>query len=231
MKYTILIFSALLFLLNQQQQASAAVVITYRGQNPNVIGLDSGFYDTPFDIDNNGVADLVFHSNGILASLLPLNGTRYVGFIDPTQFYSDQVAPVQFGQYITADGPFPMPNTQWVLGNEHGQTAGFLLGYADHGGGLMQYANAYIGVEFRRGTDVHYGWIKYIGFGVLQIPFYINGNLIGYVNGSKAPGGNVDAWGWETTPGVGLVAGVPEPGRTLLGLIGMGQILFRRRRF
>jgi len=89
---------------------------------------------------------------------------------------------------------------------------------------LMQAVDAYIGVEFMAWDGVHYGWIQYTGYGVAQVPVRgPNGEILGY---TMIPllGGFVDSWGWETQPGLSIIAGaIPEPSTTLL--VGTGTPL------
>ena len=148
-------------------------------------------------------------------------------FIDPTAFFDSQVVPVSVGAEIGPSSSFPyldpffpgfgaLPGA-WHSGGESADPAGFLLGYGTSG--FMQYSNAYIGVEFMAADGIHYGWIQYQGFSVAY-PFAIN-----------VPGGWVNSWGWETTPGVPIIAGsVPEPGRLLLLICSLAARVLRRRR-
>ncbi|MBL9130005.1 MAG: PEP-CTERM sorting domain-containing protein, partial [Verrucomicrobiaceae bacterium] len=76
-----------------------------------------------------------------------------------------------------------------------------------------------------------YGWIKYVGFAVAQVPLLgPNGEILGYTLGINSPGGFVDEWGYETTPNTPIFAGTPEPGRGVLMLVAGTVTLLRRRR-
>lgn len=218
----------MIMLLLLPSGTKAAVVVTQRGSSPYV--MEPGVItDRTLDVDGDGTADFRFINSGLLAQLITLGNNRVVGFIDPLLQLSDQVVPVQFGHYITPEGPFPgNPVGTWHRSTDNGGNT-LLLGYA--GSGLMQFANAYIAVEFERAGSTHYGWIQYVGFSVYQFPFIgPDGQIWGYVNGANTPGGIVDSWGWETTPNLGLPAGVPEPGRSCLMSSGLVLCLMRRRR-
>lgn len=198
--------------------ADAAVVVTYRGNNPNVLPLGlTG--TTRFDINGDGTDDLRFTSNGFFASLNTLGDNRVSAFIDTTGFYTPQVVPASLGMEIGASSSFPyfsLPGA-WHSGADSGSPNGLLLGYDTSG--FMQFSNAHIAVEFRADDGIHYGWIQYMGFSVAT-PFAIN-----------TPGGFVDSWGWETEPGVPIFAGqVPEPTQSVLLWIGLATMLARRHR-
>ncbi len=214
-----------LTLLLLTTRSEAAVVVTQRGASQNV--LEAYFLsDRTLDIDGDGTADFRFINSGLQALLMTLGTNRVSGFIDPLQMLSDQVIPVSFGHYITPEGPFP--GGDWHRSTDNGGNF-LLLGYADSG--IMQFANGYIAVEFQRAGSTHYGWIQYVGFSVYQFPFIgPDGQIWGYVNGANTPGGIVDSWGWETTPGASLQAGVPEPNRALFCLLGAAAFIIRRRR-
>lgn len=69
-------------------------------------------------------------------------------------------------------------------------------------GGPFWETNAYLGVSLIINETTHYGWI--------QID-----------NPNAFPGGTITGFAYETTPGVGIVAGaVPEPSSLILFLIG-----------
>ena len=83
------------------------------------------------------------------------------------------------------------------------------------GGGPIQFQLAtpgYMGFAFRQTVagPVYYGWLQ----------LTIN-------NGSP---GTIKDWAYESVAGVGIVTGVPEPGRALLLFFGMCITFFRRKR-
>ena len=174
---------------------------------------------TPFDINADGIFDFQFSSNGLFASFDTYGTNRASAFIDPTLFYEHQIVPVTFGVEIGANSSFPYTSLPgaWHSASEIPYPPGFLLGYATSG--FMQYARAYIAVEFLAADGIHYGWIQYEGFSVAR-PLALN-----------TPGGFVDSWGWETQPNTPIFAGqTPEPSRVVYLLLGMTPLLRRRRR-
>ncbi len=67
---------------------------------------------------------------------------------------------------------------------------------------------SYIGMRFDPGDGWHYGWVGGVRDGLYFEAF---------------------AWGYETTPGVAIPAGAPEPGTLALLAFGAGALLRRRR--
>ncbi|MBL9182852.1 MAG: hypothetical protein JNN17_11990 [Verrucomicrobiaceae bacterium] len=234
-----IIFTCLL-MLPPLPKAAAAVVVTYRGSNPNVLPVFlTGA--TPFDINADGINDLLFTSNGLFAALQTYGTNRISAFVDLSGFYSPQVVPAALGSEIGPGSSFDYADPfvpgfgnipgRWHHGTDSGSPNGFLLGYSNSG--FMQYANGYIGIEFMAADGIHYGWIQYEGFAVAQVPLYgLNGEILGYTQGiSGAQGGFVNSWGWETAPNMPIIAGsVPEPGRVALSIFAFISSFLRRKR-
>lgn len=71
---------------------------------------------------------------------------------------------------------------------------------------------AYMGVEFQQAGNTYYGWA-----------------LLNIVSGQ--PAGQIEAWAWETRPGVPILAGaVPEPSTWTLMIGGLLFLYARRKR-
>lgn len=89
-------------------------------------------------------------------------------------------------------------------------------GSATHlGGGPLQFQLAtpgYMGFAFRQnvGGPLYYGWLQ----------FTIN----------NASPGVIHDWAYESVSGVGIVTGIPEPGRALLLVFGACSAFLRRKR-
>ena len=211
---------------------NASIIVTYRGDEPNVFDFSSGIHGVnPFDINGNGTPDFFFPNNGIFASFLSDGDNRFVGRLgqtfevdNMTWTTSPLVIPLPEGTEIGPDASFPLDG-EW---HHHKDSAGpdstgFNLGYASSG--LMQLSNAYIGVEFTIDDNVHYGWIHYVGFGVAH-----EYGLPGF---PAIPGGWVNSWAYNSIPGEPIHAGqIPEP-RTyalLAGLAALGLAALRLRR-
>ena len=81
--------------------------------------------------------------------------------------------------------------------------------YPGYGSELPNGSPTYLGVRFNPGDGIHFGWI-----GVMR-----SLNVL-----------DAFAWGYETTPGVPIAAGVPEPGTLALLAIGVAGVVTKRRR-
>ena len=72
--------------------------------------------------------------------------------------------------------------------------------------------HAYMGVAFDIDGATHYGWIDLLV-------------------ASLSPGAEIYGWGYETQPGVGILAGaVPEPATSALLVAGGLLLALRRKR-
>ena len=200
-----------------------AVIVTERGGEANLFNREPPYLtDATFDLNRDGVPDFRFAGDFLVAVVHGFNGNRLVSMLSAPPDLGADVLPVQAGA---------------VLGLNTLLEAGDWLGHADNGGYwfglfLLQYEDAYIGVEFQAADGVHYGWIQYTGYGVPQFPAYDeNGNFQGFYLNWDHPGGMINSWAWETEPGKAIVAGVvPEPSAALLSLSAAVFSLLRRRR-
>jgi hypothetical protein len=199
-------------------QAGAAIVVTYRGDTPNVFTLpggDSGSStDTDFDVNGDGIADFRLHSDGyFVAAMQGYDGNRFISTPAILPNVGGRVAPVQAGSVIGPDTT-SLPG-DWFHHTDNGGASGFGLTN-------MQHVDAYIGVEFKVLDEIHYGWIHYIGFSHPEKGLVF-----------PVPGGFINSWAWETEPGVPIAAGqIPEPATVAL-LAGIGALVaavFVRRR-
>lgn len=177
--------------------AGAAVVVTYRGDAPNTFNLEFPWItDSQFDINADGIDDLRFTGDYFVSALQSHGTNRFISTLSIPPDLGGDVAPVQLGSIIGADTALLAGD--WHKHTDNGGGSGFGLNF---GSNSMQYADAYIGVEFTLADGVHYGWIQYVGFsnpktGILHTVY----------------GGYIDSWAWETQSGVPIIAGaIPEP--------------------
>ena len=205
--------------------SEASVVVTYRGNAPNPLDFDL-LRTSPFDINSDNTTDYIFYGTGLFSTFASSGNNRYVGLVDSTGFYTEQVVPIDMGSILGSDAFISYGG--WYRGDERGSQIGFLLGYGTSG--FMQFADAFIGVEFAAVDGIHYGWIQYTGFSVAKIPVYQqDGSILGYVDGINKNGGFVNSWGYETIPGKAIAAGIiPEPAMPLLAVVS-SLLMFRRR--
>jgi hypothetical protein len=193
--------------------AEAAVVVTYRGDAPNVfsyIPLPSEPVD--FDINLDGIWDYRFSRGNFVVALESHGANRFISTLSIPPDLGGDVTPVPLGSIIGADTS--LLSGDWHRHMDNGGGSGFGL---NSGPNPMQYADAYIGVEFMLTDGIHYGWIQYIGFSHPEkgVPFPLLGGFI-------------DSWAWETQPGVAIIAGaIPEP--STAAYLGVGTALILKR--
>ena len=106
---------------------------------------------------------------------------------------------------VGAGEPIPTSGTAWSSG------ANPIAYFSGFGTLLPTALETYLGFKFDLGSGDQYGWI-----GVVMDP----------TDHTLDP----FAWGYETDPGVPIVAGVPEPGSLALLAIGAAGLSTRRRR-
>lgn len=215
------IISYFFFLLLTLFEAGAAVVVTYRGNDPNIFPVSSLPASGSLDINNDGVNDFLFmRDGGLVVSMRGYNNNRFISTLATLPDIGGNIEPVSFGSILGSD----------VLlfdGDWHHHT--------DNGGGTefglftMQSANAYIGVEFDIDGSIHYGWIQYTGFYVAEFTFFSPDGPITFI-GANFLGGFINSWGYETEPGVSIIAGIPEPSTGLLLMLGGIALVGRRTR-
>ena len=69
----------------------------------------------------------------------------------------------------------------------------------------------YLGVEFEISGATHYGWLE-------------------IESASQFTRVLVHRWAYESEPGIGIIAGIPEPGSGVLGVLASAFLLARRTR-
>jgi hypothetical protein len=202
-------------------EAGSAVVVTYRGDNPNIFPVSSFPSSGSLDINNDGINDFEFmRDGGLVVSMRGYKNNRLISTLSPSPDVGGNIAPVAFGDILG-------PNTFSLNGDWHHHT--------DNGGGTefglfaMQSVDGYIGVEFDINGNIHYGWIQYTGFYVAEFTFFSPDGPITII-GANFLGGFINSWGYETEPGVSIIAGIPEPSTSLLFLMGGIALTCRRDR-
>ena len=194
--------------------AGAAVVVTYRGNAPNTFTFDPPFItDTDFDVNGDGVQDFRFVGDFLVNAMQSYGGNRFIGVLAFFPDLGGSVVPVTAGSIVGSDTSFLAGD--WHLHTDNGGGSGYGLG---SGPSPMQFADAYIGVEFTAADGLHYGWIQYTGYSHPE-----NG-----LPAMPVPGGVINSWAWESQPGAPIIAGaIPEPGTA--ALIGGSSLLLWQR--
>ncbi len=182
--------------------AGAAVVVTYRGDAPNTFTFDPPFItDTEFDVNADGGADFRFVGDYLVTAMQSYGGNRFISVLAVAPDLGGSIVPVTIGNIIGADISFL--GGAWHRHTDNSNNPSLATGYGlSTGPSPMQFADAYIGVEFAAADGLHYGWIQFTGYShpTNGLPFM------------PVPGGVINSWAWETQPRVPIIAGaIPEP--------------------
>jgi hypothetical protein len=197
-------------------RAGAAVVVIYRGDAPNTFDYLPLPSDVDFDVNLDGIPDFRFLSDGnFVAALQSYGSNRFISTLSVPPDLGGDISPVFLGSIIGADTA--SLGGDWHHHTDNGGGSGFGLNF---GSNSMQFADAYIGVEFMAADGIHYGWIQYVGYSHPEKGL-----------GHYLPGGFIDSWAWETQPGVSIVAGtIPEPSSITLLVVSALSLMKRRRK-
>jgi hypothetical protein len=169
-----------------------------------VIGLPSNPYN--LDMDGNGTTDFVFQSGQSGFAIFPQTGSAVLAATAGSLDFNSYGLPLIAGQQIDSLAPV---GAFWDASG-----SGSLLTSARNTGAIGFFTGqiAYLGVQFRRGGQLHYGYLH------LDVSFV----------GANA--GNLLALAWDTRPDAGIFAGaVPEPSAWAL-LILAGSLLTLQKR-
>lgn len=169
----------------------------------------------PLDMDGDGTPELTFSYS------FQLLGVRYEA---QTRVLSEMLSfPSQSGVPQPLPAGFPIGATsesgdlRWFAGipgaDYDTDFYGLAICVSSGCGGNFLGQHAYMGVEFERGGSAHFGWV------LLNVA-------------SHYPSGTIEAWAWETRPGMPILAGaVPEPSTCVLLVGGCVLVVwFRRKR-
>jgi hypothetical protein len=189
----------------------AAIIVGYRGDDPNIL---EPYLPVPsqgeLDINDDGAPDLFFATDGGLGAVMQSRGvTRFISSLSAPPNRGGKVQPVSGGSIIGDDTS--NLSGDWYSHTDNGGASGFGLS-------LLQFEDTYIGVELEIEGNIHYGWVHYIGFS--------NPNVVS----GRDPGGFINSWAYESEPNTPIVAGaIPEPSSIILAFMS-GTILLRRKR-
>lgn len=169
-----------------------------------VIGLPSNPYN--LDVDGNGTTDFVFQSGQTGFAIFPQTGAAVLAASAGSLDFNSYGQPLTAGQQIDSLAPV---SALW-----DSSVNGSLLTSARNTGaiGLFTGQIAFLGVQFTRAGQLHYGYLH------LDVSFV----------GANA--GNLLDLAWDTRPDAGIIAGVvPEPSTWALLLLGVGVLVWRKR--
>lgn len=170
-----------------------------------VIGLPSNPYN--LDVDGNGTTDFIFQSGQPGFAIFPQTGAAVLAASAGSLDFNSYGLPLTTGQQIDSLAPV---GAFW-----DSSVNGSLLTSARNTGaiGLFTGQIAFLGVQFTREGQLHYGYLH------LDVSFV----------GANA--GNLLDLAWDTRPGAGIIAGVvPEPSTWALLLLGGSALVWLRNR-
>jgi hypothetical protein len=157
----------------------------------------------PLDLNSDGVVDYTFAASITSVGFFREEDNQYLIVPSPPPNIGGFVAPVQGGYEIgSASGNSEL---DW-FGNDDFAMLGVWVSTGT--GGYFPGQRAYVGVELGIDGATHYGWID----------IYVS---------DLGPGALIYGWGYESTPGMPIIAGaVPEPSTIVLMLTGSLALLF-----
>ncbi len=196
-------------------RAEATVVVTYRGDAPNMFGNGVHPTDVDFDINSDGVMDYRFIGDYFVSAIQSYGTNRFISTLASGLDIGGSVTAVSVGNIIGSDTSLLAGS--WHIHTDNGGGSMFDLNF---GPNSLQISDAFIGVEFAASDVIHYGWIQYVGYSHPEKGL-----------GRYLPGGFIDSWAWETRPGVPIVAGaIPEPSTMTLVVVSALSLMQRRRK-
>lgn len=181
------------------------------------------------DFDHNGSGDVFMVGYGSVIEFTVAAGNRAFIFSSPPPNLGGRLEILGTGFRIGEDSG-QGTGSRWFEGFSYAFTAevigvpldshfiGFGSGSVSDGSSnliitsFFYNTSGYFGIEFAIGDETHYGWVHVSNEEDLGV------------------GGYIDAWAYETEPGASIRAGAaPEPGVTLLVMLGAACFLRRRR--
>lgn len=187
-----------------------SIVVTWLDEPMGIGGWWNPSTPQAIDIDGNGVYDFSFWGDqfNTSAGFRSFSLNRYLITPSPPPNIGGAVAALDEG-FLIASGS-TNEYLRW-FGDDHDYWSTLMSQLSSGREGEFWGVRAYIGIEFEIDSAIHYGWIDVRGH-------------------SSLPNLTVYGWAYESTPGMGIVAGaIPEPSTLLLLLAGgIGLMSFKR---
>ncbi|MDR0993994.1 MAG: hypothetical protein LBN38_05460 [Verrucomicrobiota bacterium] len=212
MKTSARLFGILALALSAATPCRGVIATTWLDE-PIVLWSEFHTRYSPLDLNNDGITDFVFGYEGMFLGLRSEGDNQYLIWPSGGNDYGGDVEPLPEGFEI---GP-NSGDDSWMKWFGDGTGYDNLETFLNGSGGVTNAGRfvgqrSYIGVEFDIDGATHYGWID-----IAVAPY--------------RPAGTLYGWGYETVPGVSILAGVvPEPSTLHLIAIGAAACLLPPRR-
>jgi hypothetical protein len=187
----------------------AGIIVNWL-DTPTTLFTDTSTWYLPLDLNGDGFDDFTFGVGISSVSVQGSDNNQYLILPAPPPNIGGYVSPVQTGYEIgpnSGDGEL-----DWYNSNPF--YSSIVIALSGPGGyvvlGEFPGQRAYMGVAFDIQGAIHYGWID----------MYVS---------DLAPGAVIYGWGYESTPGMSIIAGaVPEPSTIVLMLTGSLALFLSR---
>lgn len=168
------------------------------------------------DINSDSISDFIFAADVSAIGVCAENANQYLVWPNPSPMIGGNPEPLLNGFEIGSDSG--EGDLEWFgINTDYSTLIRCLVGSGGYTcAGRFAGQHAYMGIEFDIEGSMHYGWID------LMVA-------------SDGPYAEIYGWGYETDPGVSILAGagvVPEPSTSMLligGLITIGCTIRRAK--
>ena len=163
-------------------------------------------YTYVFDFNGDTVIDFQFRARNGEFMVIPSGQNAVLATPALPPNLGGAVGALGFGYAISLN---PVAPRQWIQGAGDADLLGrYGPVFAYEWRGVK--SDAYMGVQFYIGSEIHYGWVHIWAF---------------------SNGGYIKEWAYDTVAGQGILAGaVPEPSAWVFLLLGLGAFAFSRCR-
>jgi len=198
--------------LTSSHSGSAQGTIVYsQPENPIILWYQNGTTTTGYhslDVDGDGTTDFTFVYSFSFLGIHSEGSNRILIRPDPPPNVGGSISPLPTGFLIGTNSSLD-PLSWWAGIEGVFDPLGIYFNTGTSGDFVGQ--QAYMGIEFHRGANTHYGWA------LLRVA-------------AEAPIADIVSWAWETRAGVPIQAGaVPEPAvLPLFTFAGVAMLALRR---
>ena len=209
-RFCIWVALATAWLVGCQSGWSQGTIVYSQPSSPIIVWYQNGTTATalyPLDVDGDGTTDFTFVSGVSFLGVRSEGANRIIIRPDPPPNVGGSISPLPAG-FLIGTGSSLDPLSWWAGSDGDFDPLGIYFNTGTEGDFVGQLA--YMGIEFQRAGNTHYGWA------LLEV-------------GSFGPVMGIDSWAWDTRPGASILAGaVPEPSCISLCVLGI-LLMFTRR--